>query len=288
MSTETAKEQLREHLVGLIVSPVADGFWSIYESAKELCERNGQMDQVLRTFQNMLTRIPEWNEATLQTEEDRIVKVTNCRYMDDLLMGVFISYMKSFASLHYRGSQSELKIEFDRPSLGKFIHELYKHSARKLWQMAYYFKTVGVSSEQQARNRQEIEKVVTDCMEQVIRSFLPWETIAKKYFSEDDDAPSVPASVPIKVQHAPETPKSVPNQVKFEDTPEPESESDSESESEDEEEDRGELKVGEETAEIEFEDLDKPTEVPEAKVEVEDDPLKEIEGKMGETLVLNM
>ena len=292
MSTETAKEQLREHLVGLVVSPVADGVWSIYESAKELCERNGQMDQVLRTFQNMLTRIPEWNEATLQTEEDRIVKVTNCRYMDDLLMGVFISYMKSFASLHYRGSQSELKIEFDRPSLGKFIHELYKHSARKLWQMAYYFETVGVSSEQQARNRQEIEKVVTDCMEQVIRSFLPWETIAKKYFAEDDDAPSsVPASVPIKVQHAPETPKSSPvvNQVKFEDTPEPESESDSESESESEEEDRGELKVGEETAEIEFEDLDKKDEVtlPELPKE-EDDPLKEIEGKMGETLVLNM
>lgn len=290
MSTEFAKTHLREHLVGLLVSPVADGFWSIYESAKELCERNGQMDQVLRTFQNMLTRIPEWNEDTLHKEEERIVKVTNCRYMDDLLMGVFISYMKSFASLHYRGSQSELKIEFDRPSLGKFIHELYKHSARKLWQMAYYFKTVGVTSEQQARNRQEIEKVVTDCMEQVIRSFLPWETIAKKYFAEDDDVPSVPASVPIKVQHAPETPKPVVNQVKFEDTPEPGSESDSESESEEEEEDRGELKVGDETAEIEFEDLDKPVELPELKSEAkeEDDPLKEIEGKMGETLVLNM
>jgi hypothetical protein len=284
MSTEFAKTHLREHLVGLLVSPVADGFWSIYDSAKELCERNGQLDQVLRTFQNMLTRIPEWNEATLQTEEERIVKVTNCRYMDDLLMGVFISYMKSFASLHYRGSQSELKIEFDRPSVGKFIHELYKHSARKLWQMAYYFKTVGVTSEQQARNRQEIEKVVTDCMEQVIRSFLPWETIAKKYFAEDDDTPSVP----IKVQHAPETPKSPSpvNQVKFEDTPEPESDSDSESE----EENRGELKVSEETAEIEFEDLDKPVEPPQPKADVkeEDDLLKEIEGKMGETLVLNM
>ena len=281
MSTEFAKTHLREHLVGLLVSPVADGFWSIYDSAKELCERNGQMDQILRTFQNMLTRIPEWNEDTLQKEEERIVKVTNCRYMDDLLMGVFISYMKSFASLHYRGSQSELKIEFDRPSVGKFIHELYKHSARKLWQMAYYFKTVGVTSEQQARNRQEIEKVVTDCMEQVIRSFLPWETIAKKYFSEDD-APSVP----IKVQHAPEMPKTVSNQVKFEDTPEPESGSESDSESE--EEDRGELKVGDETAEIEFEDLDKPVELPHKADVKEDDLLKEIEGKMGETLVLNM
>ena len=50
------------------------------------------------------------------------------------------------------------------------------------------------------------------------------------------------------------------------------------------------MKVGDETAEIEFEDLDKPVELPELKSEAkeEEDPLKEIEGKMGETLVLNM
>jgi len=294
MSTEFAKEHLREHLVGLLVSPVADGFWSIHDSAKDLCDRNGQPDQILRTFQNMLTRIPEWSDSTLSTEVERILKVTNCKYMDDLLMGVFIAYMKSFASLHYRGSQSELKIEFERPSFAKFIHELYKHSARKMWQMAYYFKTVGVSSEQQARNRQDIEKIVTECMEQVIRSFLPWEAIAKKYFSEDDDVPQS-ASLPVHIQHAPEEPVkkagSVPTQVKFEDdVPEPESESDSESGSESGDDGRGELKVSEEVAEIEFEDMDKPEEPKKDVVEkeVDDDPLKEIEKKAGDTLVLNM
>ena len=291
MSTEFAKEHLREHLVGLLVSPVADGFWSIHDSAKELCDRNGQPDQILRTFQNMLTRIPEWSDSTLSTEVERILKVTNCRYMDDLLMGVFIAYMKSFASLHYRGSQSQLKIEFDRPSFAKFIHELYKHSARKMWQMAYYFKTVGVSSEQQARNRQEVEKIVTECMEQVIRSFLPWEAIAKKYFSEDDE-PVQSASLPIHVEHAPEEPVvkkkgGAPAQVKFEDeVPESDSDSGSDDGSESGDDGRGELKVGDETAEIEFEDMDKPA--PVAETVNEDDPLKEIEGKMGETLVLNM
>ena len=295
MSTEFAKEHLREHLVGLLVGPVSDGFWSIHDSAKELCDRNSQPDQVLRTFQNMLTRIPEWSDATLSTEVERILKITNCKYMDDLLMGVFIAYMKSFASLHYRGSQSELKIDFDRPSFAKFIHELYKHSARKMWQMAYYFKTVGVSSEQQARNRQEIEKIVTECMEQVIRSFLPWEAIAKKYFSEDDDVPQS-ASLPVHVEHAPEEPvvkkagAAVSTQVKFEDeAAEPESESGSESGSDSGDDGRGELKVGDEVAEIEFEDMDKPVPGPvEEQEEGEDDPLKEFEGKMGDTLVLNM
>lgn len=262
--SEFAKVHLREHLGGLIVPPISEGFWSIYTSSKDLCERNGQLDQVLRTFQNMLTRIPEWTETTVATEVERIIKVSKCNYLDDLLMGVFIAYMKSFASLHYRGESSHIKVEFERPSVSKFIHELYKHSARKLWQVAYLFRTIQVTSEQQARNRQEIEKIITECMEQVIRAFLPWETIAKKYFVE------TPTDVPI-VTTEPET-----KTVQFEE--------DSESETEDEEEDLPKIKISDEVETIEAEDLDeKPQE------EEETDPLAEIEKKMSnDTLVINL
>jgi Family of unknown function (DUF5764) len=291
-STEFAKAHLREHLIGLLVSPVADGFWSIYDSAKELCDRNGQLDQVLRTFQNMLTRIPEWSEETLNTEVDRIIKISKCTYLDDLLMGVFISYMKSFASLHYRGSSSELKIEFERPSISKFIHEMYKQSARKMWQMAYYFKTVGVPSEQQARNRQDIERVITECMEQVIRSFLPWEAIAKKYFADDEYATPTPVTtesvVPEPVS-AP-LPEPTPTKVVFEEPVKEEEEEDDEEDDDETDDGRGLLEIGEEEATIDFEDMDKPKEeVKKVEAEEEVDPLKEIEGKASEdTLVINL
>ena len=195
--TEFAKVHLREHLGGLIVPPISEGIWSVYTASKDLCERNGQLDQILRTFQNMLTRIPEWSDSTLATEVERIIKVSKCGYLDDLIMGVFIAYMKSFASLHYRGNSSQIKIEFERPSVAKFVHELYKHSARKLWQVAYLFKTYGVSSEQQARNRQDIEKIILECMEQVIRGFLPWEAIARNYFVD------TPTDVPVVAQPEP-------------------------------------------------------------------------------------
>jgi hypothetical protein len=270
--TEFAKNHLREHLSGLIISPVSEGFWSIYTSGKDLCDRNKQPDQILRTFQNMLTRIPEWSDETLSTEVERIVKVTKCSYLDDLLMGVFIAYMKSFASLHYRGSSSQIKIEFERPNFTKFIHELYKHSARKVWQVAYLFKTVQVTAEQQARNRQDIEKIINDCMEQVIRSFLPWEQIAKNYFVD------TPADLPS--QQPPPASKS----VMFEDDSPDESDSDSE-----EEEPLPRLKVSEETTTIDFEELDKkPVEESKQIVLPEIDPLKEIESKVGESLVLKM
>jgi len=254
--SDFAKTHLRDHLGSLIVSPVSEGFWSIYESAKDLCQRNEQMDQILRTFQNMLTRIPEWTESTLTTEVDRIVTVTKCSYLDDLLMGVFISYMKSFASLQYRGTQSEIKIDFDRPTLAKFVHELYKHSARKMWQTAYLFKTVGVTSEAQARNRQEINSIVSSCLEQVIRSFLPWESITKKYFNQPENA--------VQPEPEPEPEREEEKSVKFDD-----SESDGE-------EEPPKLIVGEEDATIEVEE------------EEEEDPLKELEKRATESLVLNL
>jgi len=258
--SEFAKTHLRDHLSSLIISPVSEGFWSIYASAKELCERNETMDQVLRTFQNMLTRIPEWTDSTLSTEVERIQKVTKCTYLDDLLMGVFIAYMKSFASLHYRGSSTEIKIDFDRPTLAQFVHELYKHSARKLWQTAYLFKTVGVTSESQARNRQEIETIVAGCLEQVIRGFLPWESIAKKYFSNPVEEVMTEAPTEPMVEEKKE--------VTFDE--------ESESDYEDSEEEAPQMIVGEETT------LDIP------ELQDEEDEMKKLESRVEDSLVLNL
>jgi hypothetical protein len=265
--TDFAKTHLRDHLATLLIEPVSEGFWSIHKTSKELCERNGQPDQILRTFQNMLTKIPEWTDSTLATEVDRIVKTTKCSYLDDLLMGVFIAYMKSFTNLHYRGSASHVDIDFDRPTIAKFLHELYIQSARKLWQVAYLFKTAGVSSEQQARNRQDIEQLILDRLEHVIRSFLPWETIAKQ-FSETQTAP-------------PPAPASSGNRVQFEDTESSDGEDYSDS---DDESVPPPLNMTDEAGSIEFESLD-------AKEEPEPepmDPMKEIESKMDSSLVLNL
>jgi len=256
--SEVAKTQLREHLATLLVPNIAEGFWSIQTAATELCERNHTQDQVIRTFQNMLTKIPEWSDVTLTTEVERIQKVTRCSYLDDLMMGVFISYMKAFASLHQSGNDS-ISIDFDRPTLAKFIHEAYVQSARKLWQVAYLFKTTGVSSETQARCRQEIETIINQSLEHVIRSFLPWESITRKYFG--NSAPTQ-SEVPTIMS---EEKKSV-------------SFGEDESDDEESEDDAPPpLTISEEETTLDIPEL-----------EVEEDPLKELEKKAQETLVLNL
>jgi hypothetical protein len=265
--TEFAKSHLREHLASLIVTPISEGFWSVYKTSKELCDRNSQPDQVLRTFQNLLTKIPEWTDETLSTEVDRIVKTSKCSYLDDLLMGVFIAYLKSFASLHYRGGSSHVDIDFDRPTIEKFVHQLYIQSARKVWQVAYLFKTIGTTTEQQARNRQDIEKIINECLEHVIRSFLPWQSIAKQ-FATAPSTEEVEAPEPVAEKKG----------VQF-------SEESSDEESESEDETRMPIHLGDETAELDFESLDIE---PEKKKVEEEDPLKEIEGKVKSEFVLNL
>jgi len=196
MSTDFVKQTLRENLGRVVIPHVADGFWSIYDNAKSACERNKQLDQILRTFQNLLTQVPKWTPETLKKEVDRIATASKCDYMEDLLLGVFVSYIRAFASLQQVRSE-HVDIPFTRPSMEVFIHKFYVMAARGFWSNAYLFKTVGVTSEQQARNRRDIEVMLADILNEVIDSFIPWKDISKAYFkSPEEGAVAPPAPTP--------------------------------------------------------------------------------------------
>lgn len=202
MNSEFVKQTLRENLAHNLVPHVADGLWSIYDSAKTACERNKQPEKTLQTFQNLLTRIPQWTPETLAKEVERITIASKCEYLDDLLLGVFVSYIRAFASLQ-QADTSHVDVHFDRPSLSVFIHAFYKLAARKSWTAAYLFKTIGVSSEQQARNRREIETMLQATISEVIDSFIPWREISKAYFQAREAAPA-PAPVERPAMPAPQ------------------------------------------------------------------------------------
>ena len=218
MSTEFVKQSLRENLGRVLVPHVADGLWSVYDNAKTACERNRQVDQTIKTFQNLLTRIPQWDDETLGKEVERISVASKCDYIEDLLLGVFVSYIRAFASLQ-QVENTHVDIQFDRPSVNKFIHVLYKSAARSSWSNAYLFKTMGVTSEQQARNRRDIETMIGTSLNEVIDSFIPWKEISRAYFQAKDSGPVVvpesatPVVEALKEVPRPDTP--VPKPVSF-------------------------------------------------------------------------
>jgi hypothetical protein len=233
MSTEFVKQTMRENLTRVLVPHIADGLWSIYDNAKTACERNQQPEKTIQTFQNLLTRIPQWTEDVLKKEVERISIASKCDYMEDLLLGVFVSYIRAFASLQQTEAQ-RVNIEFDRPSIEKFIHTFYILAARKSWSTAYLFKTIGVSSEQQARNRRDIETMLESVMNEVIDSFIPWKKISQAYFHAREEEACAPAPAPA------------PAPVTFGEPEVREFEKEEEEESEDEEEERPKLELGEE------------------------------------------
>jgi hypothetical protein len=193
-----AKRHIRNRFSLMVLPQVSEGVWSVYDNAKSICEKNNQTDQILMTFQNLLTRIPQWSDDVLQTEVKRIIAASKCAYLEELLTGVLLAYLRTFAAVQYRASQDSIEVEFERPPLGRFIHELYKEVARRCWENAFLFRTVGVRSEQQARNRQEIDRIIDTAIDTVLDSFLPWESIVTNYFSvgDDDTAESVVAPTP--------------------------------------------------------------------------------------------
>jgi hypothetical protein len=264
----------------MLLPHISDGIWSVYDNAKTICEKNNQTDQILKTFQNLLTRIPTWTEDVLTTEVKRITAASKCSYLEELLTGVLITYLRAFAAVQYRSTKDSIEVEFERPPLPKFIHELYKEVARRCWEHAYLFRTFGVTTEQQARNRKEIDELLDTTFDVVLDSFLPWQSIVNTYFSAPEKSQTAedviqPTETETETEvHVPTTeePAAAPGPG-----PEPEVKKEvsfgetevREHDTDDEEDDVPKMKVSEEDVTLDVPEEEKTPEEKEEKVDVE-------------------
>jgi len=72
-------------LINNITCHIIVGFRSIFNEALEICEKNDEVDKYLMTYQNLLSRIPNWNQTIIDTEQKRIVNTSRCPYLEDLI-----------------------------------------------------------------------------------------------------------------------------------------------------------------------------------------------------------
>ena len=90
------------------------------------------------TFQNLLSRIPKWNNEMITQEKERIMKLCNCSYLEDLMTCVHIIQLKILSCVRV-GNESK-KITIDIPDFGAFLHKVYINVARKLYSNIYLFE----------------------------------------------------------------------------------------------------------------------------------------------------
>ena len=195
-------------LMNYITPHIMDGFRSIFNESVALCEKNEEPEKYLMTFQNLLTRIPKWNQQLIDTEKERIVKLCNCNYLEDLMVCVHIIQLKILSCVRV-GNESK-KINIDIPDFGIFIHNIYTNIARKLYSSIYLFELEISGLEKQKRTR-EFELLVQTCIMNTIRDRIPIETLLRQYMDEttEIEVKVEPIKEPIKEKEVKEVVKEV-------------------------------------------------------------------------------
>lgn len=179
-----AKNEYSCRLVNILSPIVIDGIKSIFTDAEKLCIDNDEEDKYLMTFQNFLSRVPKWNSDIIDNESNRIVKVSGCDYLEDLLTCVHITQVKILTSV--RVSQQQKKIEIEVPKLNDFIHKIYIQFARRLYKNVYLFEKNILPLSYQ-KNMRECEILCRESILQVIRDSIPVDKIIRAYIDPVTD-----------------------------------------------------------------------------------------------------
>lgn len=167
-----AKNEYSSRLITILTPIIIQGIKSIFNEADQLCLDNEEDEKYLMTFQNFLTRVPKWNSNIIEEETERILKVSGCTYLEDLLTCVHITQLKILTSI--RVSNIQKKIDIEIPKLSGFIHKIYISFARKLYSNIYLFEK-NIMPLQYQKNMRECEILVQECILNTIRENMPVE-----------------------------------------------------------------------------------------------------------------
>jgi hypothetical protein len=168
-------------LVSIFTPLIREGVRSIFNESWKLCLDNDEATKYLMTFQNLLSRIPKWNNNIIEEEKKRIIERSGCDYLEDLITCVHIIQLKILTCIRVGNKQK--KIDITIPKLDAFIHKVYINVARKVYANVYLFEKK-VNPLQQQRNNRELEQIIEECIMNSIRESIPTEAIIRAYMDE--------------------------------------------------------------------------------------------------------
>jgi hypothetical protein len=168
-------------LVSIFTPLVTEGIRSIFNESWKICMNNDEANKYLMTFQNLLSRVPKWNNSIIEEEKMRIVERSGCNYLEDLITCVHIIQLKVLTCIRVGNKQK--KIDISIPSLDAFIHKIYINVARKVYMNVYLFEK-NISPLQSQKNNRELENIIQECIMLAIRDSIPTEAIIRAYMDE--------------------------------------------------------------------------------------------------------
>jgi hypothetical protein len=176
-----ARNEWCARLISIFTPLVNEGVKSIFNEAWKLCLDNDEANKYLMTFQNLLSRVPKWNNTIVEEERKRIIERSGCNYLEDLITCVHIIQLKVLTCIRVGNKQK--KIDISVPKLDSFIHKVYINVARKVYMNVYLFEK-NITPLQIQKNNRELETIIQECILNAIRESIPTEAIIRAYMDE--------------------------------------------------------------------------------------------------------
>ena len=195
-----AQREWSSRLITILTPQLIEGIKSIFDEAWNLCVNNEEDNKYLMTFQNLLSRVPKWNDTIIDKETQRIVNLTKCKYLEDILTCVHITQLKILTSV--RVSQKQKKIDLDIPKLPQFVHKVYITLARKIYSNVYLFEK-NIQPLLYQKNMREVEILTRESILEVIRENMPIESILRSYIDETIEEEVIEEVVEKEVEEEP-------------------------------------------------------------------------------------
>ena len=176
-----AKEEYTRQLVSVLSPEIYVGIKSIYDAAQNHCNRIKDKS-ILKKFQLLLSSVPQWNQNKVEEEFKRIVKKTDCDFIEDLITAVFVSHTKVLSSIKLKKNNKTIPVNV--PVGAFFIHKCYIECARNFWRKSWLLDNTASSIDIQ-RNMADSERLIQESIKETIRKLLPVRYILKEYIDQD-------------------------------------------------------------------------------------------------------
>lgn len=178
---QESRNEWCSRLISIFTPLVNEGVRSIFNEAWKLCVDNDEANKYLMTFQNLLARVPKWNNVIVEEERKRIIERSGCNYLEDLITCVHIIQLKVLTCIRVGNKQK--KIDITIPKLDTFIHKVYINVARKIYTNVFLFEK-NINALQMQKNNREFEVIIQECILMAIRDSIPTESIIRAYLDE--------------------------------------------------------------------------------------------------------
>jgi len=160
------KNEYIEHLQDILSIPIAKKIHELYNDKKSLKE-----------FQSELVLIKKWNNNIVKDEYKRIIKITKCKYFENLIKIIIITSVK-IKIYEYKDYFDNIKIKIPEPE--DFLHKCYINVSLYCWKNAYLFNKKNIRDSEIQNNLNIIEENIRYIIKKTFRDFIPINEILEQ------------------------------------------------------------------------------------------------------------